>query len=111
MRAHFPEQRLVIEPKYICVANLSERIFTLEEIFAGKMCVVIFICEFILIIYINLNSFIIITFLTRCRAVAEEFSICHHINIRGSLRLPFIFWTEIFWNRLTFKKTYSCPNE
>ena len=29
---------------YFCVANLSWRIFTLEEIFAGKMFEVIFIC-------------------------------------------------------------------
>ena len=29
---------------YFCVANLSWRIFTLEEIFAGKMFAVIFIC-------------------------------------------------------------------
>ena len=45
--------------------------FKLEDIYSGvnfcrKNCVVIFICEFILIIFINLNSFIIITFLTRC---------------------------------------------
>ena len=29
---------------YFCVANLSEIIFTLEKIFAGKMLAVSFIC-------------------------------------------------------------------
>ena len=29
---------------YFCVANLSWRIFTLELIYAGKICAIIFIC-------------------------------------------------------------------
>lgn len=42
--------------------------------------------------------------LIRCWTLAEELSICYHSDVRGPLRLPIIFWTKIFWNRLTFEK-------
>ena len=42
--------------------------------------------------------------LTRCWTLAEELSICYYSDVRGPLWLPIIFWTKIFWNRLTFKK-------
>ena len=38
------EQTRFLSTVFFCVANLSWRIFTLEEIFAGKMFEVIFIC-------------------------------------------------------------------
>lgn len=44
-------------------------------------------------------------FFCRCEAATEKLSVCYHSDVRGALRLPLIFWTEIFWNRLMLQET------